>query len=83
MDRDKIRIHPLNAKGKYYVDLDQCTCSAACADVIPNFFAIDTEDFGAYVYKQPANQEEEKQLIEGMNICPVEAICDDGEIYNQ
>ena len=78
-----MKIHPLNAKGKYYIDQDTCTCSAACECVAPNFFALDTENFGAYVCKQPKNADEEQQAREGMNVCPVEAIHDDGEINNQ
>jgi ferredoxin len=78
-----MKIHPLNAKGKYYVDQDTCTCSAACEYVAPKHFAIDDEEYGFYVSKQPETLEEEEKCKEAMNSCPVEAILDDGEINNQ
>ena len=75
-------IHPLNVEGKYYVDQDTCTCSEACEYHAPDFFAIDREDYGAYVYRQPENDDEEQKIREGMNVCPVEAIHDDDDTKN-
>ena len=77
-----MKIHPLNAKGRYYVDQDTCTCNAACEYIAPNFYAIDNADYGAYIYKQPENAVGEEQARKGMNVCPVEAIQDDGETNN-
>jgi len=77
-----MKIHSLNAKGKYYVDQYTCTCSAACEYVAPKNFSIDETDYGAYVSKQPETLEEE-QCREAMSCCPVEAILDDGESKNQ
>lgn len=83
MDADKrgfmseTRKHPLNSKGKYYVDQDCCTCSAACEVVAPNHFKYD-EGF-VYVFKQPETPEEEAQCKDAMMCCPVEAIYDDGK----
>jgi ferredoxin len=74
-----ITIHPLNAKGKYYVDQDSCTCSAACEYNAPNNFKEDKSEYGFYVAKQPETPEEEAQCKEAMRCCPVEAIYDDGE----
>jgi ferredoxin len=76
------RIHPLNAKGKYYIDQDSCTCSAACEYVAPQHFAIDEQNYGAYVYKQPETPDEDKKCKEAMMCCPFEAILDDGEKNN-
>jgi ferredoxin len=78
-----MRIHPLNVKGKYYVDYDVCTCSAACEYSAANNIKIDTENYSAYFAKQPETQEEEEGCKEAMLVCPVEAILDDGEIKNQ
>lgn len=77
-----MKIHQLNAKGKYYVDIDVCTCSAACEYDAPDNIKIDTEDYGAYFAKQPQTPEEEANCKEAMWCCPVEAILDDGEIKN-
>ena len=77
MKRD-VRRHPLNAPGKYYVDQDCCTCSAACVYVAPEHFVVDDE-CGVYVVKQPGRPEEEARCREAMESCPVEAILDDGQ----
>lgn len=85
MDADKssfmneIRKHPLNAKGKYYVDQDECTCCMACVDLAINNFTLNASDeFLTYVFKQPKSLEEEIQCKEALNHCPHEAIHDDG-----
>lgn len=75
-----IKIHPLNTKGKYYVDQDVCTCSAACEDIAPNIFKSSDEDYGFFVAKQPETPEEETLCKEAMMCCPVEAILDDGNL---
>lgn len=80
--REKVKIHPLNVKGKYYIDYDQCFCDTACEYSAPNNIKIDTINCSAYFAKQPENQEEEKSCQEAMDCCPVEAILDDGEIKN-
>ena len=75
-----IKIHPLNANGKYYVDLNTCASSATCEYLAPGNFKFNkSEDFGFYVAKQPETPEEEAQCKEAMRCCPVEAIYDDGE----
>ncbi len=78
-----MKIHPLNAKGKYYVDIDVCTCSAACELRAPKHIKFDTENYSAYFAKQPETPEEEISCQEAMDCCPVEAILNDGEIKNQ
>ncbi len=77
-----MKIHPLNSKGKYYIDIDTCTCSAACEYRAPNHIVVN-DDYTAYFTKQPETPEEEAQCEEAMNCCPVEAILNDGEINNQ
>lgn len=79
---EEIRKHPLNAKGKYYVDQDSCTWCAACIDTAPNNFNLKEEelyDFGAYVFKQPETLEEKDLCEEAYMCCPHEAIHNDGE----
>jgi ferredoxin len=76
---DEIRKHPLNTKGKYYVDQDNCTCMGACADVAPNNFAIDKTNYSSYVFKQPETLSEIDQCNEAIICCAFEAIHNDGE----
>lgn len=85
MDADKrrfmneIRKHPLNAKGKYYVDQENCTCMGACADITPNIFALDNVNYSSYVLKQPETSEEIDQCKEAIICCTFEAIHNEGE----
>jgi ferredoxin len=74
---EKIRKHPLNAPGKFYVDQDCCTASAACVDAAPDHYRMD-EDYNVYVVRQPATPEEEARCRAGLEACPVAAIYDDG-----
>jgi ferredoxin len=74
-----MKIHPLNAKGKYYIDIDTCTCSAACEIRAPDHIVIDDKDNTAYFAKQSKTRQEEAQCEEAMDCCPVEAIFDNGE----
>lgn len=74
----KIKKHPLNVPGKYYVDYDVCLNHECCIDEAPNNFKID-EDYIAYVFKQPETEDEEIQCKNAMNCCPVEAILNDGQ----
>lgn len=77
MDKN-VKLHPLQAKGQYYVDCNVCTCSAACVEVAPHNFRLD--DDGAYVVKQPETMEEFAQCDEAIWSCPVEAILKDGDM---
>ena len=80
----KIKIHPLNSKGKFYIDQNSCLCSDACKFIAPNNFDYDKNgEYGYYVSKQPETAEELEQMREAINSCPVEAILDDGEKNNQ
>jgi len=79
MNYDDIIIHPLSAKGKYYVDRNACLDHECCVLEAPGNIKMDDE-FCAYVYKQPTSEKEEAQWREAMAVCPVEAIHDDGEL---
>jgi len=80
----RIKIHPLNAKGKYYVDQNSCLICEDCFHAAPNNFAYNNDDeYGYFVTKQPETPEEEAQCQEAMQSCPIESIFDDGEINNQ
>lgn len=70
--------HPLNAEGKYYVDKEMCLDHECCVYVAPDIFKIDTADYGANVFKQPETEDELARCKEAIEMCPVEAIRDDG-----
>ena len=75
-----IKIHPLNAKGQYYIDQNVCLICEDCFHAAPNNFCYNNEgNYGYYVAKQPENFEEEEQCKEALISCPLEAIHNDGE----
>ena len=79
----KLKIHPLNVKGKYYVDQNSCIVDNCCCIEAPKNFRLETDkysdpNFGAYVFKQPETPEEEIQCKSAKAVCPSEAIHDDG-----
>lgn len=73
-----IKINPLNVRGKYYVDQESCLDHDCCGVEAPNNFRLNTTSYGAYVFKQPENANEEKQCKAAMDCCPMEAIHHDG-----
>lgn len=75
---DSIKMHPLNAKGKYYVEQNGCLDHEICVHEAPHNFRLDPGQYCAYVFKQPDSEAEEQQCREALASCPVEAIHDDG-----
>jgi len=75
---EEIKKHLL--KGRYYVDHNTCLDHECCVYEALNFFKMDRETGGAYVFKQPETSEEEAQCKEAMNCCPVAAIHDNGDL---
>lgn len=75
---DKSKQWPDNVKGKTYVD-ETCIACDACVTSAPNNFAMNDDSGHAFVNKQPTTPEEEEQVREAMEGCPVEAIGNDGE----
>ncbi len=67
-----------NVAGKYYVD-DQCIDCDLCRETAPDSFTRNDDGGYSFVYKQPANDEEDNLAKEAMEGCPVEAIGDDGK----
>ena len=80
MVNEKIKKHPLNVQGKYYVDYEVCLNHEYCVYEAPHNFKIDENTWCAYTFKQPETPDEENQCKEAMASCPVEAIRDDGEV---
>jgi ferredoxin len=68
---------PENAPGGFYVDRNCIDCDV-CRDTSPANFTREDENGYSYVYRQPATPEELRLCEEAMNICPVEAIGNDG-----
>jgi ferredoxin len=68
--------YPDNIVGRYYVD-NQCIDCDLCRETAPNNFTRNDDGGYSYVYKQPENEDEEKQCKEAKEGCPVEAIGDD------
>lgn len=66
-----------NVRGKFYVD-DQCIDCDVCRDTAPKNFTRNDNNGYSYVFKQPETAEELALCEESMNVCPVEAIGDDG-----
>ena len=72
--RDKL---PENVPGGFYVDRNCIDCDV-CRDTSPANFTREDENGYSYVYRQPATPEELELCEEAMNVCPVEAIGNDG-----
>ena len=69
---------PDNITGKFYVD-DNCIDCDVCRDTAPaNFTRNDVKQY-SYVYKQPETEKELELCEESMNVCPVDAIGNDGD----
>ncbi len=67
-----------NVSGKYYVDT-QCIDCDVCRVTAPGNFQRNEQKGYSYVFRQPADAEEEAQCQEAMDCCPVEAIGKEGE----
>ena len=65
-----------NVEGPYYVD-ENCEFCETCIDTAPENFASADDEY-AYVKKQPENDDEEAACQEALEMCPTEAIGDDG-----
>ncbi|MFH1844646.1 MAG: ferredoxin [bacterium] len=66
-----------NVEGSWYVDSNCIDCDL-CRQSAPDNFARNEAEGYTYVCKQPANEEEEANMQDAMDECPVEAIGDDG-----
>ena len=74
---DKNNKHPENVPGPYYVDTECINCDA-CVLAAENHFKL-LDDGHAYVFRQPATDEEKEACEEALESCPVEAIGNDGD----
>jgi len=66
-----------NVPGKYYVTA-RCIGCTICPEIAPVNFSSNLDEGYEYVCKQPTTRQEERLCREAMEICPVDAIGDDG-----
>lgn len=71
-----------NAPGRWYVD-DTCTPCHTCMDVAgPNtpfpLLKYNDDETRVYFVRQPTNPEEEAAAQESLEVCPTQAIGNDG-----
>ena len=66
-----------NVSGTYYVD-NGCIGCGQCADIASACFKMAADGL-ACVYNQPKTDAEKDICAQAKDICPVEAIGDDGE----
>ncbi len=67
-----------NVPGRYYIR-SRCIGCALCPEIAPANFASNLEEGYEYVCKQPDSAAEEQLCCEAMEICPVDAIGNDGQ----
>ncbi len=67
-----------NAPGKYFVTHDCDGCGNCYLQALANFmYSCDSTYF--FVYRQPVNEREERDVRRAMSMCPMHCIRDDGE----
>jgi ferredoxin len=70
--------YPENAPGVFYVNTDCVDCDLCIATAPENFRRKEPEGY-YHVCKQPTTTEEESQCLEALEICPVQAIWNNGD----
>lgn len=70
--------HPENVSGVYYINSDCIDCDL-CVQIAPNNFRRKELEGFFHVYKQPTTPEEESLCLKALEICPVQAICNNGD----
>ncbi len=66
-----------NVEGRFYVD-DKCINCSLCVEIAPAIFATNHDEGYEYIHRQPGNQEEDDLVAELIEICPANAIQDNG-----
>lgn len=75
---NRTQIAPSNVPGPFYVD-ETCIDCDLCRETAPAIFRRDEESGFSYVWKQPANREEQALAEVALQGCPTETIGDDGD----
>ena len=58
--------------------LTECDGCAYCASIAPENFDFEKSSNTYFVSRQPATKDEQEQMLEALEDCPVDAICADG-----
>ncbi len=67
-----------NAPGRFYTTHDCDACGTCFLYAMKNMmYSYDSTYY--FVYRQPANDREERDLRRAMNLCPMHCIRDDGD----
>ncbi len=74
---DVSRKLPGNVPGPYYTD-DSCIACEACVMEAPDHFRMQEDGEFAICYRQPANAQERQACENALNVCPVDAIGNNG-----
>ncbi len=70
-----------NAPGKYYVT-DACDGCGICFSMAIQNFMYSNDASYYYIYQQPADEREEDDIREAIQVCPLDCIKDDGNSLN-
>jgi len=76
---DTIERLPHNVEGKFFTT-GECDGCAYCASIAPDNFDFEKSSNTYYVARQPRTAEEEEQMLEAAEDCPVDAIHIDGVV---
>ena len=70
--------HAQNAPGPFWIDQDVCVACAVCYAEAGDNIRFDDHVARSYVYKQPEGDNEMAAVREAVDMCPVEAVKEDG-----
>ncbi len=66
-----------NLEGRFYVDTNCINCSL-CSEIVPGVFATNHDEGYEFVHQQPLSKTDLALVAEAMEICPANAIQDNG-----
>ena len=66
-----------NVQGRFYVDSNCINCSI-CSEIAPDNFMTNHDLDYEYICKQPGNTKEKDLIAEAIDLCPSDAIKDNG-----
>jgi hypothetical protein len=77
---EKLKRHPLNAEGDFFVEYDMCLACDAPYSEAPELMAYD-EDMHCYFKRQPQTPEEVESAINAVRVSCIEAVLYDGNEF--
>ena len=72
-----IKKTPQSIEGRFYINSNCINCSL-CSAIAENIFATNHHDGYEYIKKQPQNEQEVELVGEVIQLCPANAIRDNG-----